>query len=163
MIGSVKKLSKAQDGAAAIEMAIALPVLVSFIYGIFSFGQVLEADAGIQNALGEGARYATLCLSPNSSGSCTVPTSTQIKAKVNSRLFGTNNGTFDTPTIDTSTASSGYVTITVTYHQAMSFAFFSLPSMTFTRSKVVYLADTPGTQSACSSGASTAASCSIYS
>lgn len=163
MISRFKKLGKAQDGAAAIEMALVLPVLVSFIYGIFSFGLVLEADAGIQNALGEGARYATLCLSPSSTGSCTVPTSTQIKAKVNSKLFGTSNGTFDTPTVDTSTASSGYITITVTYHQTMSLAFFSLPSITFTRSKRVYLADTPGTQADCTSGTSTAPSCSIYS
>lgn len=164
MISCWRKLCRAQEGAAAIEMAIALPVLVSFIYGIFSFGQVLEADAGIQNALGEGARYATLCLTPSSStGTCSVPTSTQIKAKVNAKLFGTGNGTFDAPTVDTSTASSGYVTITVTYHQVMTFAFFTLPSVTFTRSKVVYLADTPGTQSDCSSGVSTAPSCSIYS
>lgn len=163
MISSLKKLGKAQEGAAAIEMAIAFPVLITMIYGIFSFGQIMEAEAGIQSALGEGARYATLCLSPNSTGSCTVPSSTQIKAKVNSKLFGTSNGTFDTPTIDTSTASSGYVTITVTYHQAMSFAFYTTPSITFTRSKRVYLADTPGTQSDCSSGASTAPSCAIYS
>lgn len=163
MISCVRKLGKAEEGAAAIEMAIALPVLVSFIYGIFSFGQVLEADAGIQNALGEGARYATLCLSPSTTGSCAVPSGTQIKARVNAKLFGTGNGTFDAPTVDTSTASSGYVKITVTYHQVMTFAFFTLPSITFTRSKVVYLADTPGTQSDCSSGVSTAPSCSIYS
>ena len=53
-------LINAEDGAAAIEMAIAVPVLVLFIIGIFSFGRMLEADAGMQHAIGEGARYATL-------------------------------------------------------------------------------------------------------
>lgn len=156
-------LAKAEQGAAAIEMAIALPVLILFIMGIFSFGQIFEAQAGMQHALGEGARFATLCLNPNTSGTCTLPTSTAIKAKVNDKLFGASNGTFDTPTVDTSTASSGYVTITVTYHQAMDFVFFSLPSKTLTQSKVVYLAETPASQANCTSGASTAASCSIYS
>ena len=163
MTNAAKRLTKAEDGAAAIEMAIALPVLVLFIIGIFSFGQVFQAQAGMQHALGEGARYATLCLNPNTSGTCTLPTSTAIKARVNAKLFGTSNGTFDTPTVDTSTASSGYVTVTVTYHQAMNFVFFSLPSQTFTQSKVVYLAETPVSQANCSSAPSPAPSCSIYS
>jgi Flp pilus assembly protein TadG len=160
-----KMLGRAQEGTAAIEMAIALPVLILFIYGIFTFGQVFEADAGIQHALGEGARFGTLCLNP-SSGSCTLPTATQIKARVNSRLFGTTSGTFDAPTVDTSTASSGYVTVTVTYHQTMYFAFFTGPTITLTRSKLVYLAETPpasGSTSCSAGGGSTpASSCSVY-
>jgi Flp pilus assembly protein TadG len=157
-----KSLKQSEDGAAAIEMAIAVPVLILFLIGIVSFGQILEAQAGMQHALGEGARLGTLCLNPATGGSCTLPSSTQIRDRVNSKLFGTNNGTFDSPNVDTTTASSGYVTITVTYHQAMNFAFFSIPSMTFTQSKLVYLAETPPTQAVCSGG-STTASCSIYS
>lgn len=163
MTNIAKRLARACEGAAAIEMAIALPVLVLFIFGIFSFGQILEAQAGMQHALGEGARYATLCINPASGGSCTLPSSTQIRNRVNAKLFGASNGTFDSPAVDTTTASSGYVTITVTYHQAMNFAFFTIPSMTFTQSKLVYLADTPPTQSNCSAGGSAPASCSIYS
>lgn len=155
-------LKQSEDGAAAIEMAIAVPVLILFLIGIFSFGQVLEAQAGMQHALGEGARLGTLCLNPATGGSCTLPSSTQIRDRVNSKLFGTSNGTFDSPAVDTTTATSGYVTITVTYHQAMNFAFFSIPSMTFTQSKLVYLAETPPSQGTCSGG-STVASCSIYS
>ena len=49
----VKRLAQAEEGAAAIEMAIAVPVLVLFIIGIFSFGRMLEADAGMQHAIGE--------------------------------------------------------------------------------------------------------------
>lgn len=157
----VRKLRRNECGSAIIEMAIALPVLISMIYGIFTLGQLFEANSGMQHALGEGARYGTLCLSV-SNGSCTMPTSTQIAARVNAKLFGTSNGTFDSPNVDTSTASSGYVTITVTYHRTMDFLFFSGPTITLNRSKRVYLADTPPSSSACSSGSSTAASCSIY-
>ncbi len=128
-----------ERGAAALEMALALPVLVTMIYGIFTLGQVFQAQAGMQHALGEGARYGTLCLSISSSG-CTLPTDDQIKTKVNSKLFGMASGTFDTPTVDSTTAASGYKTVTVTYHQTMNFLFFTGPTVTLTRSKRVYLA-----------------------
>ena len=49
-------LRRDQDGAAAVEMALALPVLVSMIYGIFQVGLLYQANAGMQHALGEGAR-----------------------------------------------------------------------------------------------------------
>jgi Flp pilus assembly protein TadG len=155
------KIWRNEGGAALIEMAIALPVLISMIYGIFTVGQLFEANAGMQHALGEGARYGNLCLGV-SNGSCTLPTSTQIANRVNTKLFGTRNGTFDSPAVDTSTASTGYVTVTVTYHQTMDFLFFTGPTITLARSKRVYLADTPASSADCSSGASTAASCSIY-
>ena len=32
------------------------------IYGIFKVGLLFHANAGIQHALGEGARYATVCI-----------------------------------------------------------------------------------------------------
>ena len=155
------RLLRDQCGAAAIEAAIALPVLVSMIYGIFTLGQIFEANAVMQHALGEGARYGNLCLSVTN-GSCTMPTGTQLAARVNSSQFGTGNGTFDAPTVNTSTASSGYVTITVTHHQTLNFIFFSR-TVTLSQSKRVYLADTPTSSSACNSaGSSAPASCSIY-
>ena len=161
MIG-LRKIRRDEEGAAVIEMAIALPVLVSMIYGIFTLGQLFEANAGMQHGLGEAARYGNLCLSV-SSYVCQTPTSTQLKARVNSKLFGTTNGTFDAPTVDTTSATSGYVTITVSYHQTMNFLFFTGPTVDLTRSKRVYLADTPPSSSTCTSaGASAAASCAIY-
>lgn len=161
MIPRCNQIQRDERGAAVIEAAIALPVLITMIYGIFTLGQLFEANAGIQHALGEGSRYGNLCLSV-SNGSCTTPSSTQLAARVNSKLFGTTNGTFDSPTVDTSAATSGYVTITVNYHQTMHWAFFDGPAITVTRSKRVYLADTPPTSADCTSGASTAASCSVY-
>ena len=162
MIHRRTKFRSDQRGTAGIEMAIALPVLVTAILGIFTVGQLFEGNAGMQHALGEGARYATLCLSQGTSG-CTLPTGTAIKAQVNSKLFGTSNGTFDTPLLTTSTASSGYVTLSVTYHQTMQFAFVTGPTIDLTRSKRIYLADIPGTSADCASGVSTSPACVIYS
>ena len=55
-------LRRDERGVAATEMALALPVLITMIYGIFQVGLLYQANAGMQHALGEGARLATLCV-----------------------------------------------------------------------------------------------------
>lgn len=161
MIRKLKPLD--ESGAAAIEMAIALPVLVTMIIGIASIGQLFMANAGMQHALGQGARAANLC-SSQGNGGCVLPTTTSIIAKMNNDVFGKFNGTWDTPIVDSSTAPSGYITLTVGYHQTMTFAFFAGPTINLTRSKKVYLADTPPTSATCAAAAVAARppACSIY-
>ena len=116
-------------GSAMIEFAISIPILTLFMWGIFQFGMVLEAQAGMQNALGEGARYATIY---------PTPTDTQIQTKITSGKFGLGNGTWSTPTIADDTTLHTK-TITVSYSQPTNFIFFAGPTITFTKSKVVYL------------------------
>ena len=135
------KLQRMRDegGAAAIELAFALPVLVLFIYGIFVIGQLMAANAGAQNALGQGARYATLCLTPTEDTGCTLPSDDDIQAKISAGLFGTSSGSWSTPTIDRHDADH-YLTIEVSYTQNLDFLFFPGPTVTLTRSKKVYTA-----------------------
>ena len=147
------RIGRDERGAGAVEFALSVPVLITMIYGIFTLGQLFEANAGIQHALGEGARYTNLCLSMSSTGTCTLPTNDQIVAKVQSKLFGTGNGTFNTPTVDSSNAADGYKTITVTYQQTMNFLLFTGPTVTLTRSKRAYLAS-PGTNCTSNCGSS---------
>jgi len=125
-------------GSAAIEFAFAVPVIVMLVWGIFQFSLVLEAQAGMEHALGEGARYATI-LDPSTD---TSPTTTQVQAKITGGKFGLGAGTWDTPNIDTTHASGagGYWVITVTYHLPTNFLFFTGPTITLTQSKTVYLA-----------------------
>jgi hypothetical protein len=130
-----------ERGAAAIELAFALPVLVLFIYGIFVIGQLMAANAGMQNALGQGARYATLCLNPTAASGCTLPSDTQIKNKISAGVFGTGSGDWSTPTIDRHDADH-YLTIQVSYTQDLDFLFVPGPTVTLTRSKKVYTAQT---------------------
>lgn len=137
MTAFLKELGVQETGAAAIELALALPVLILFIIGIFSFGQILEADAGMQHAIGEGARYATLCLSPTSSGTCSSPTDSQISTRVTSKLFGAASSAVPSVTRDT---TSKTVTISLSYSQQLDFLFFSGPAVSFTRTKVAYYA-----------------------
>jgi Flp pilus assembly protein TadG len=123
-----------EQGAAAIEFAIAVPVLVSFIYGIFQVGLLFYANAGMQHALGEGARYTTLCLSPTATG-CSVPTDTQITTKVNAELFGPKDGTF---TVATPVTAGNSKTLTVTYTRTVKLLFIADKTITLTRTKKVY-------------------------
>ena len=131
-----------ERGAAAIELAFALPVLVLFIYGIFVLGQLMAANAGMQNALGQGARYATLCLNPTEATGCTLPSDTDIQSKISAGLFGTGSGNWSVPTIDRHDADH-YLTIQVSYSQNLNFLFFPGPTVSLTRSKKVYTAVAP--------------------
>jgi hypothetical protein len=133
----LKRLLKNEDGAAVIEVAIALPVLVVLIYGIFECSQLYEANAGMQHALGEGARYATLCI-PNPSNAttgCDLPTDVNIKARENAKLFGPYGGSFNVADVVDGT---NIKTLTITYTRSMNFLLFTGPTITLTRSKQVY-------------------------
>lgn len=134
----LRRLKRDQRGAAVIEIAIVLPVLITFIYGIFQIGILYQANAGMQHALGEGARFATLCQPVT--GGCNVSTEAQIKAKMNAAVFGTKPGTF---TIPTPTTVNREMTLTVNYTQPMNFLFFPGPTVNLTRTKKVYLPPAP--------------------
>lgn len=47
-----------QDGAAAVEMALVLPVLILLAYGVIEFGIIFAQDLGMGNGAREGARFA---------------------------------------------------------------------------------------------------------
>ena len=135
-----KLLRRDERGAAAIEMAIALPVLLVMIYGIFQVGLVFQANAGMQHALGEGARYSTLC-TPNGN-QCNIPSDSQVVTRMQSKLFGMNIGSFGTPTVTTpATATCVFCKdLQVTYTVTPNFLFFSGRAITLTRTKRVYVA-----------------------
>jgi Flp pilus assembly protein TadG len=129
-------------------MAFALPVLVVMIYAFFQLAQVYRAMAGIQQALGEGARYATLCINPTAlgcdspaPGSGTSPASDTIKAKIQASVYGIGPGTFtvDDPVAGTS-GTGAYYDLTVRYTQPTNLLLFPGPTITVSRSKRVWTA-----------------------
>jgi len=139
-MSSRKLLRRDERGAAAIEMAISLPVLLVMIYGIFQVGLVFQANAGMQHALGEGARYATLCI-PNSGG-CNSPSDSAVVTRMSNKLFGMNIGSFGTPTVTTpaSTTCTHCKQLSVTYTVTPNFLFFNGRAVSLTRTKLVYIA-----------------------
>jgi len=129
------RIRRDERGAGAVEFALSAPVLITMIYGIFEMSQLYEANAGMQHALGEGARFATLCI-PTATG-CNAESNDDIKAKMNAKLFGPIDGQFtiQDPVTD---ASGNFKTLTVTYKRTMNFLLFPGPTVTLTRSKLVY-------------------------
>jgi hypothetical protein len=120
-------------GAAAIEMAFAVPILAFFLWGIFQIGVMFQASAGMQHALGEGARYATLW---------PTPSDTAIRDRISNTVFGVGVGEFGTP--DVATPDEDDCThcrdLQVTFTMTPNFLLFEGPEFTITRSKRVYLA-----------------------
>jgi Flp pilus assembly protein TadG len=133
-------LRRDERGAAIIEMAIALPTLILFLWGIFQVGVAFQAKAGMQHALGEGARLATLCYNPTASGGCDVPSNDAIEAKINDRVFGTKVGTFSSPTVTDGPSGENYKDLSVTFTMTPNFLFFNGPQINLTETKRVYVA-----------------------
>lgn len=128
-------------GAAAVELAFALPILLLMIYGIATVGLVLEANAGMQHALGQGARFATLCPSVTGSGACVPPSDAWIVAKIQSSSVGMNVGTFNTPTVTTPTSGcTNCRDLAVSFEVTPSFLFFNGPAIHLSQTKRVSLA-----------------------
>lgn len=128
---NIRTLPRNDSGTAIIEFAIALPVLILLIWGIFQVGIAFQANAGMQNALGEGARLATLY--PKRSN-------TEIVAKINDKVFGTGIGTFAvTPVVD----GADYKDLKVSFTMTPNFLFFNGPRVTLVREKRVYTAQAP--------------------
>ena len=133
------RLQRDESGAAAVEMAFALPVLVVMLYAFVQLAEVYRAVAGMQQALGEGARYATLCLSQSATG-CTAPTSDQIKTKINSSVYGIGPGTFTVADpVSGSSGTANYFDLSVTYSQPTTLLMFPGPTMALTRKKRVWI------------------------
>lgn len=134
---SIRGLRRDEQGAAAMEFALAVPVLIMIIWGIFQIGLLFQANAGMQHALGEGARYATLCVP--TANSCTLESDSDVKATMTAKLFGKSDGTFTVfDPVTTASGGTSYRTLKVQYQRSMNFLFFRGPNVTLTRQKVVY-------------------------
>ncbi|MGH9066886.1 MAG: TadE/TadG family type IV pilus assembly protein [Acidimicrobiales bacterium] len=57
-MGRHDRRARGQGGAALVEMAIVLPLLLMLLYGIISFGAVFLVDQTIKQAASDGARAA---------------------------------------------------------------------------------------------------------
>ena len=139
------RLLRDDMGGAMVETALALPVFLTMIWGITQFGLSVHANNAIQHALGEGARYATLCVNPTIANGCQRPSNAQIIARINERRFVTSYGTFGTPTVTPgpTTAPIKYVDLAITYDMPTSLIFINGPVIKFVRTKRVYVTGDP--------------------
>lgn len=136
------QLVRDEGGGAMVETALALPPFLAMIWGITQFGLAMHANNGIQNALGEGARFATLCVNPTLATGCGRPTNEQIIARIKERRFSSTYGSFSEPTVTQSAATepNKFLVLSVTYNMPTSLIFVNGPTISFTRTKRVYVA-----------------------
>ncbi len=124
----VLRLKSDERGAAVIEMAFGLPVLIIILWAIIQFGLMFRAMAGIQHALGEGARLATIYPRPNDA---------DIKARISAKVYGIQPGTF---TVINPVAGKGYLDLAVHYTQPTSLLLLPGPTIDVTKTKRVWVA-----------------------
>lgn len=130
-----------ETGVAAIETAFALPILIVMIWMFVQLAEVYRALAGMQQGLGEGARYATLCLTPTAAAGCSRPSTASIKQKINDSVYGIAPGTFTVS--DPVLGSSGtgkYYDLKVAYSQPTTLLLFDAPTVNVSRTKRVWVA-----------------------
>ncbi|RST30870.1 pilus assembly protein [Sphingomonas ginkgonis] len=136
------RLAGNERGAAAVEMAFAIPVFIMMIWAFVQFAQMFRALAGIQQALGQGARYATLCLNPSVAG-CNPPSPSQIQTKITDSVYGIGPGTFTVASpVQGSSGTGSYYDLSVSYSQPTSLLLLPGPTLSVTRSKRVWVAGT---------------------
>ncbi|MEQ7872379.1 TadE/TadG family type IV pilus assembly protein [Sphingomonas sp. ASV193] len=136
------RLAGNDRGAAAIEIAFALPIFIMMIWAFVQLAQMFRALAGMQQALGQGARYATLCTNPTTTG-CVPPSATNIKSTMDSAVYGVGPGTFTSSVSALGNGGTGgYYDLTVTYSQPTSLLIVPGPTVNVTKSKRVWTAGT---------------------
>jgi len=110
---------KREEGAAAVEFALLLPLLMLILFGIIEFGLVLYNQEVITNASREGARYGIVIGSPR-------PTTGQIQGVVNTYLTnaGLNSGNASISVAGAQGTSGSDLTVGVVY----PYTFLVLPN-----------------------------------
>jgi len=125
------RLRRDRRGGGAVEFALIAPILFGAIIGIAQLGILFFANAGLSNAVAEGARYATIY---------PKPTDTQIRARIAAQRFGLKANLLTTPTITPGTSSGAkYVDISMSYAVPLDFVFFDGPTVTLVKTRRAYV------------------------
>ena len=116
-----------EEGAAALEFALVLPLLLMVIFGIIEFGRIYSQYQVYQGAAREGARYAAV-----RSGAGVGPTATQVRTRVlDSAEPYDGNITSTSINVSTQCSSTNVGTVvTVTWDQSYTIDIPLLPPYT---------------------------------
>lgn len=143
---TLRRFSVLRDtrGATVIEFAFGFPILIMLVWMIYQFGLVYRANSGIQHALGQGARLATLY---------PIPTLGAIEDEMEEAVYGVGPGDF-TFEVDDENIDKGYLDLTVGYEQDTNLLLASGPRVVISKTKRVWVAAEAAAGSGGSSGPS---------
>lgn len=130
----LRHLIRNQRGASAVEFALLAPVLFSIIIGAAQMGILFFANAGLQHAVGEGARLAMIFPRPSEQA---------VQDKVRASRYGLDpDYLVGDPVVTYTEAESGdYADISWSYKTPLNFIFFETRPVTLNHSRRAYLQD----------------------
>jgi Flp pilus assembly protein TadG len=123
---SAARYRAGERGAAVVETAMTLLLLLTLIFGLFEAGRMMSVQEVVTNAAREGARLSVTPLT----GTDTLPTTDAVKARVNQFLSSVNmSGATITVTQNTPCSGTGCDTNMVmsTVTVSVPYSFLSLP------------------------------------
>lgn len=127
---AIVRLLRDEGGVAALEFAIAGPLVLVFAVGTIQLGMALFAQAGLRNAVENGARYATIYPTPSDSA---------ISNRILSGAEGLDPAKITGPTIRHGTSNGQpYIDISMTYDFPMHFPFTDTQSINFRYGRRAY-------------------------
>ncbi|MET4637102.1 TadE family type IV pilus minor pilin [Mycetocola sp. 2940] len=109
------RISRSEDGAAAVEFALVLPVLILLILGLIEFSLVFNTQISLTNAAREGARVMAIQNDPGVARAAAINAAPGVTPAVtggNIAITPANCGAGDT------------VTVTIDYNAELITGFF---------------------------------------
>jgi Flp pilus assembly protein TadG len=123
-------LKQDERGAGVVEFALIAPLFCAFIIAIGQLGLLFFANAGLTNAVAEGARLATLFPRPSDAA---------IASKISQKRFGLDPARLTGPTIVNGTSDgAAYADITMTYSAPVNFLFLNVGPVRLSQTRRVY-------------------------
>lgn len=113
-----------ERGAAAVEFAILLPVLILILFGITAFGVAFSKYVAYASAAREGARYAAVHCAPDAE----VCTDGLIAARVEAAAVGYPIGPGN-PTADVDCSTNPGIPVTVSWLQHITIQIPLMPDL----------------------------------
>lgn len=127
-----RRFLRGERGAGAVEFALAAPILFTLIIGVAQLGILFFASAGLQNAVAEGARLATIYPRPSDERIAEVIMDSRFGMKAANIVAD--------PEIVHGTDENGlsYADISLSYEVPLNFIFFETPPVTLTETRRVF-------------------------
>lgn len=118
---------RSERGAAAVEFAIVLPILVVVLFAITSFGIALSRTHAYFSAAREGARYAAVHCRPEATTCTDTLIANRVAATVNNNPVGPGS-----PSASLNCTTNAGQLVTVSWSQSIPVEIPLLPDMSFT-------------------------------
>ena len=120
---------RSERGAAAVEFALLLPLLVVILFGIFAVGVALVRSVNYVSAAREGARYAAVHCRPESTSCTPMLIQDRVTQSANGNPIGPG-----TPAADIDCTVAPGQPVTVSWDQQVPVLIPLLPDLSFTMS-----------------------------